>query len=175
MPGPQRLRGDDRGHFGQKLSSQTLGSDRQPTTLVVIEPQPAIHELLAQHPVLLTQILNDLLLVLIHPSRNSEQQELERIKDSGHLVSSGSRTSGLRSRTDLYASRSIFRSIRDDNGCDGDTPEIGADDGTNWLGGERPVIQALAARTREADLATSPVKHPARTPFVRDGIYAPTP
>src|SRR3982750_4395539 len=49
-----------------------------------------VAELLAQHAVLLAQILDHLHLVLIHPSGHGEEQEPERIQDFEHLPSVGS-------------------------------------------------------------------------------------
>jgi hypothetical protein len=40
--------------------------------------------LLAKNPILLTQILDRLLLVPVHPAGNRHQQELERIEHSRH-------------------------------------------------------------------------------------------
>ena len=45
--------------------------------LVVIEPHPLPAELLAQNPVLLAQVINDLQLVLVHPPGNGDQQKMK--------------------------------------------------------------------------------------------------
>jgi hypothetical protein len=47
---------------------------------MVIETQSPITELLAKNPVLLTQIVNDLQLALIHPPGNGDQQKAERVE-----------------------------------------------------------------------------------------------
>jgi len=47
---------------------------RQSTALFVSKPESATAKLLAQHLVLLAQILYRLLLLLIHPARNRDQQ-----------------------------------------------------------------------------------------------------
>ena len=50
-----------------------------------------ITELLAENPVLLAKVINDLQLVLVHPPGDRDQHEPERIQNSWHLVSSLSR------------------------------------------------------------------------------------
>jgi hypothetical protein len=46
--------------------------------------QSTITKLLVENPVLLTQVLDRLLLVPVHPAGNRDQQELERIEHSRH-------------------------------------------------------------------------------------------
>jgi hypothetical protein len=55
--------------------------------LVVVQPHRLPAELLTQNPVLLTQVIDDLQLALVHPPGNGDQHEPERLQDSGHLVS----------------------------------------------------------------------------------------
>ena len=86
MPSQQRFRCHDRGHFSQKLSTDSFGFDRQPTPLIVGEPQASLAELFAQNTVLLAQVFNHLKLALIHPSGHSDQQKPEWIEDRRHLV-----------------------------------------------------------------------------------------
>jgi hypothetical protein len=44
--------------------------------------------LLAKNPVLLAKVIDDLQLMLVHPSCDGDQDELEGIQDSRHLVDS---------------------------------------------------------------------------------------
>ena len=68
MPGQQRLGRDNRGQLRHCASSQPLRFQSQPTTLVIGETESAASELFAQDPVLLAQIIERLLLPLIHPA-----------------------------------------------------------------------------------------------------------
>jgi hypothetical protein len=49
-----------------------------------------IAELLSQHSILFSRIVDDLFLPLIHPSGNRHEQELKGIEHSRHLFSSDS-------------------------------------------------------------------------------------
>ena len=53
-------------------------------TLVVAETHSAPAELLAQNPVLLTKVIDDLQLMLVHPAADSDPYEPEWIQDSRH-------------------------------------------------------------------------------------------
>ena len=79
MPRQQRLRRDDARHLGQPFASQPFRLGGQATPLVVGQPQSPITELLAQHAVLFPQIVDHLLLRLMHPPGHRYQQEPERI------------------------------------------------------------------------------------------------
>ncbi|HEX4166069.1 MAG TPA: hypothetical protein VHZ55_11400 [Bryobacteraceae bacterium] len=86
MPGQQSIGRDQHGHFSQQLAAQPLTSYSWAPALVVIEKYSPISELLAQYSILLSQVLDHLLLVLIHPAGSRHQQELKRIKHSRHLL-----------------------------------------------------------------------------------------
>jgi hypothetical protein len=49
--------------------SQGFGLDGQSPPLIIVESQPPIAQLLPQNTVLLTQIIDDLVLAMIHPAR----------------------------------------------------------------------------------------------------------
>ena len=59
-PGPQSLGRNKRGHFSQKLPTQTLGLGGQATALVVVESHSPSGDLLAQDSVFLAKVLDDL-------------------------------------------------------------------------------------------------------------------
>ena len=61
---------------------RALGSRREPATLVVRETKSATAELLAQHAILLAQIVDCLLLLLIHPARDGNQHEPKRVENA---------------------------------------------------------------------------------------------
>jgi len=63
-------------------SAESFGSRREPATLVVRETKSATAELLAQHPILRAQIVDCLLLLLIHPARDGNCHEPERVENA---------------------------------------------------------------------------------------------
>jgi len=65
----------------------TLARTARRTSLVVIEPQSTVPNLRSQNSVLLAEIINDLLLFVIHPTSNGNEQQAERIKGAWHLGS----------------------------------------------------------------------------------------
>ena len=75
MPSQQSTGCHDGGNFGQYSPSQQLGPYREATPLVVIEAQSPCTELCVQNPILLAQIIDDLLLLVIHPAGDGEQQQ----------------------------------------------------------------------------------------------------
>jgi hypothetical protein len=85
VPSQQYLGRDDRGHLGHKLSPQSFDL-RGESALLIREPEATAPELLAQHAILLAEVLDHLLLLLIHPSGHGDQDESEGIQNSGHLL-----------------------------------------------------------------------------------------
>ena len=73
MPAQQCLRRDNGCQFRQHPSSEPPGFGRQTATLVVGEAKPPIAELFAKDSIFLLQILDRVLLRLIHPSGNGYQ------------------------------------------------------------------------------------------------------
>src|SRR5262249_51382480 len=82
VPSQQSPRGDDRCDLRQRASAEPFGSRREPAALVVRETKSATAELLAQHPILLAQIVDCLLLLLIHPARDGNQHEPKRVENA---------------------------------------------------------------------------------------------
>jgi hypothetical protein len=64
----------------RKPSCQPLGFHGQSTALIVVKPQPTFAQLLAQNPVLLAQVIDDLVFPLVHPSGHGDQYEMKRIR-----------------------------------------------------------------------------------------------
>jgi hypothetical protein len=60
----------------------------QPTALIVAESKPLVTELLAKYAVLLTQVVNHLQLVLIHPTGDSHQEKSECVQEYRHRFDS---------------------------------------------------------------------------------------
>jgi hypothetical protein len=75
--------GVNSGKFLQHMPAQFLGSDRQAPTLVVAKPQSRTSELLAQHAILFPKIVDDVLLLLVQPSRQGRSATIERDRALG--------------------------------------------------------------------------------------------
>ena len=75
-------RGDDRCDLRQRVSADSFCPRRKPATLGIRETKSATAELLAQHPILLAQIVDCLLLLLIHPARDGNQHEPKRVENA---------------------------------------------------------------------------------------------
>ena len=67
-----------------KAHPQGFGPNRQATSLVVIEPESPRAHLRSQNSVLLAQIVDDFLLLVIHPAGNSDQQQAKRVQGLWH-------------------------------------------------------------------------------------------
>jgi hypothetical protein len=110
VPGQQSLRRDDRRDLRQSAPAEPLGSGSEPTALVIRATNSAAAELLAQNPILLTEIVDCLLLLLIHPARDRDQHEPERIENAHRsTVSCGIATKRL---FGLFSARSILWTVR---------------------------------------------------------------
>jgi hypothetical protein len=88
VPSQYGLRRHDGGHFCQHPSSQQPGSDGQTAALVVGEAKPSAAELSTKDSVFLPQMLDGVLLLLIHPSGNSQEKKAERVQRLRHRFSS---------------------------------------------------------------------------------------
>jgi len=86
MPGQQRFRGDEGGHFGQDAPAQHLRLGGQPAALVIAQTEPTSAQLLAQDAVLFAKVVDDLQLVLIHPAGDGDQYEAEGIQRLQHRI-----------------------------------------------------------------------------------------
>jgi hypothetical protein len=82
VPRQQSLGGDNCCHLGQGTPAKAFRPRGQPTALVISETKSATSQLLAQDPVLLAQILDRLLLLVIHPARDRDHHEPERIENT---------------------------------------------------------------------------------------------
>jgi hypothetical protein len=68
VPRHKRFRRDDGGYLAQDTSGQLLGFYCQTPALIVAEAQSLATQLLAQHSILFLQIVDDVPLLLAHPS-----------------------------------------------------------------------------------------------------------
>jgi len=79
MPAHQRVWRNDWRHRVEHPSSQDLRFRRQTPALVVLQPRHLSAALLLQHAVLLDDVLDDVLLMAIHPARHRQEQGLKRV------------------------------------------------------------------------------------------------
>jgi len=74
MPCEQGFRSNDRGNLFQNLTSKTFRFRGKPATLVVRKSQPLITNLLSQNAVLLDEVLDDVLLPLVEPTGDGNDE-----------------------------------------------------------------------------------------------------
>ena len=70
----------------QYASSECPGFRGEPTALIVREAQTSGPELFPQDAVFLLQIVDDIALLLVHPTGERDQDELQRMRQRGHGV-----------------------------------------------------------------------------------------
>ncbi len=84
VPTEDGVGSDERGDFGEGASSDGFTSNRKSTTLIVGQPEPPVPELLPEDSILLSEILDDSILLAAHPSGECGHEDLPRLKDGGH-------------------------------------------------------------------------------------------
>ena len=78
MPAQKSLRRHNRGESLELIPTHPFGFGRQPAPLVVVEPRPSI-QLFPQDPDLLLKVFDDILLVTVDPSSETDEKQLERV------------------------------------------------------------------------------------------------
>jgi hypothetical protein len=86
MQGVWRHQGTD---LQEPFPTDRLGLGRESPSLLIRESQSLSAELLAQYSILLLQVLDDILLTTIHPSREGQHQKLKLEPIHGLEGSSG--------------------------------------------------------------------------------------
>src|ERR1019366_7560432 len=89
MPAQNGVRREERTDLLQCLAAQDLAFDSQAASLIVIEQNPFLADLLAQHLVLRTQILDPFLLLVVDPPSENGQQKLPRLQNESHNAPGG--------------------------------------------------------------------------------------
>ena len=84
VPREQGVRGHDGPELLQHASTECVGFGGQTEPLVVGEPEPPRSELLAEHAILLLQIVDDVALLLVDPAGQRDQKEPERMPERNH-------------------------------------------------------------------------------------------
>ena len=73
MPFQNRVRRHDRGDAHQEAAADTLALGSGASAVIVGQPKPPSLELLLQYAVLFDEILEDLLLMAIHPTAHGQE------------------------------------------------------------------------------------------------------
>jgi hypothetical protein len=91
MPAKDRVRGDDGSNVHETPSTERLPSHRQSPALGIGQPKASATELLFEDAILLPQILDGGFLLTSNPPGHGGDEDLPRLKDSGHpsIVASG--------------------------------------------------------------------------------------
>jgi hypothetical protein len=87
MPGKQGCRRDDCRDLFQDFPAELLRPRCQTATLVVRESHPSVPNLFSKDAIFLGEIFNDMLLVLVHPASDGNDQKGEWIQTGVHLRS----------------------------------------------------------------------------------------
>jgi len=67
-------------------NTQPFGLDCKPTALVIVESHSPTADLLSKKSILLQKVLDDLLLMLVHPASNGNNHKTERMREEYHLI-----------------------------------------------------------------------------------------
>src|SRR5215831_3708986 len=94
MPSQERCRRHNRGQVIKHTPAQFLGPDGQASALVVAKPQSLTSELLAEHTILFLKVVDDILLSLVYPARETKSRgaERDRMPDASCHRSTGGAT-----------------------------------------------------------------------------------
>src|SRR5262249_14054015 len=116
VPRQQRVRRHDRGELAQHPSAERPGLCGEPTTLIVGEAQASGSKLLAEDAVLFLQIVDDIALLLVDPTGERDQDELQRMRQPRHdgqatRRSTSSATASARPESNLARKARVFASI----------------------------------------------------------------
>ena len=84
MPTQNRVRCEQRTKFLESLATEDFACDCQASSLVVIEQDPLFVELLFEHLVFGSQILDHFLLLAVDPTGEDDDVELPRLKNEIH-------------------------------------------------------------------------------------------
>ena len=86
VPAEDRVRSDDTGHLHQCAPAKSLAAHRKSTALGVCEPKRSGTTLLVEDPILLSEIVDQIFLLAIHPASNGEHEELQRMGHRERLL-----------------------------------------------------------------------------------------
>src|SRR5207245_1664152 len=86
VPRQQRVRRHNRGEVPQNAASECLGFRRQPTALSVGEAHTSGPQLFPQDTVLFVEVVDDIALLLAHPTGERDENETQRVWQRRHSV-----------------------------------------------------------------------------------------
>jgi hypothetical protein len=86
VPAEDRVRGDDTGHLHQCAPAKSLAAHCESTALGVSEPKRSRTKLLAEDAILLSEIVDQIVLVAIHPASKRKYEELQRMGHRERLL-----------------------------------------------------------------------------------------
>jgi hypothetical protein len=84
VPGQERFRRDDCRNFPKDATAKHLGLGRQAPTLVVVQTETLVAELLSQHSILLAEVVDGVALLLTQPASDRNQQQSKRVEGPAH-------------------------------------------------------------------------------------------
>ncbi len=87
MPYEQSFRSDDCGDLRQNPTSEPLRFGGKPASLVVCKSESTITHLLPQSAIFLNEVLDHVLLPLIQPARNGNNEKRKWIQTRSHRES----------------------------------------------------------------------------------------
>ncbi len=84
MPTQDCVRSNERSDFRQSASSDSLAPHGKSPALIVGQPKFLATELLLEDSVLLTEVLDDRILLTTDPTGHRRNEDLPGLKDEGH-------------------------------------------------------------------------------------------
>ncbi len=84
MPTKDGVGSNQRSNFGQHASPDGLAAHSEPATLIIGQPESSSTELLFEDEVLLSEILDDRILLTADPAGQGSNKDLPGLKDGGY-------------------------------------------------------------------------------------------
>ncbi len=84
MPGHDRVRRDQRGDLGQRFVAEDLALGSESAALGIRQAESLATELLLQDAVLLSEVLDDCVLMAADPAGEGGHEDLPGLEDGGH-------------------------------------------------------------------------------------------
>jgi hypothetical protein len=84
VPTKDGVGSDERSNFGEGPSSNGLAADGESASLRVGQSESSATELLLENTILLSEILDDRILLAAHPAGQGGDEDLPGLKDGGH-------------------------------------------------------------------------------------------
>ena len=85
VPPQNRIRSHDRGHLLEHLPPEGLAFDGQAPALAVVKEDSPLPELLSEHAILSSKVLDSVLLSMIDPAGQNQEQKLPELEKGFHI------------------------------------------------------------------------------------------